>query len=271
MQNIIEAIDCKCGESGSTPEFHVFFNDHTKNDFNTLFVSLPQEKPYFAAGCPVLFTPVYFLRWLSRVPKEMLDVNSPSYNKGRIHYTNATQEVFEAYSAQYAKDIEVFLHARAEEVVPRGLVVLVVPPVPDECAPSQLCTQSMFDILGSCLVDMAMTGLVEEAEVESFNLPAYSTTPRELKKLVERSGYFNIERIVDIFLQENKMKPPVQILSDHIRAALEGVIKSHFRCDDSVLDHLFQHLYPQKIEDAFASLTMYTEKTTTLFILLKRK
>ncbi|KAI3995010.1 hypothetical protein MKX01_009559, partial [Papaver californicum] len=73
----------------------------------------------------------------------------------RIHYTNASHEVFEAYSAQYAKDIEAFLHARAEEVVSGGLVVLVVPAIPDESPPSQLDTQSMFDILGSCLVDMA--------------------------------------------------------------------------------------------------------------------
>ncbi|KAI3912788.1 hypothetical protein MKW92_046202 [Papaver armeniacum] len=286
MQNIIEAVDHKYRESQGlsslTPEFHVYFNDHTSNDFNTLFVTLPPEKSYFAAGVPGSFHTRLFpkgtlhvvhsslsIQWLSQVPKEVLDISSPAYNRGRIHYTNARQEVFEAYSAQYAKDIEAFLHARAEEVVCGGLVVLIVPAVPDESPPSQLPTQSMFDILGSCLMEMAKTGIMEEAEVDSFNLPAYSTTPCEFKKLVERNGCFNIERIVDILPQqlpqENKMKPPVQILSDHFRAALEGVIKSHFRFDEHVLDHLFQHLYPQKIEDTFASLTTHTEKTTTLF------
>ncbi|KAI3931206.1 hypothetical protein MKW92_036483 [Papaver armeniacum] len=243
MQNIIEAVDHKYRESQGlsslTPEFHVYFNDHTSNDFNTLFVTLPPEKSYFAAGVPGSFHTRLFpkgtlhvvhsslsIQWLSQVPKEVLDISSPAYNRGRIHYTNARQEVFEAYSAQYAKDIEAFLHARAEEVVCGGLVVLIVPAVPDESPPSQLPTQSMFDILGSCLMDMAKTGIMEEAEVDSFNLPAYSTTPCEFKKLVERNGCFNIERIVDILPQqlpqENKMKPPVQILSDHFRAALEG-------------------------------------------------
>ncbi|KAI3950367.1 hypothetical protein MKW98_003850 [Papaver atlanticum] len=287
MQIIVEAIDRKYRESeglsGSTPEFHVYFNDHASNDFNTLFVTLPPEKPSLAAGVLGSFHTRLFpegtlhvvhsllsIQWLSQVPKEVLDIDSPAYNKGRIHYANARHEVFAAYSAQYAKDIEAFLHARAEEVVCGGLVVLIVPAIPDESPPSQLHTQSMFDILGSCLMDMAKTGIMEEAEVDSFNLPAYSTRSRELKNLVERNGCFNIERIVDILPQENKMRPSVQTLSDHFRAALEGVIKSHFGFEEHVLDHLFQHLYPQKIEDTFASLTTYMEKTTTLFVVLRR-
>ncbi|KAI3875273.1 hypothetical protein MKX03_011157 [Papaver bracteatum] len=228
MQNIIEAIDCKYRESeglsGSTPEFHVYFNDHVSNDFNTLFVTLPPEKPLLRRRCTLhVVHSSLSIQWLSQVPKEVLDVGSPAYNRGRIHYTNARKEVFEAYSAQYAKDIEAFLHARAEEVVCGGLLVLIVPAVPDESPSSQLRTQSMFDILGSCFMDMAKTGIVEEAEVDSFNLPAYSTTSRELKNLVETNGCFNIERIVDILPQENKMRPSAQTLSDHFRAALEGI------------------------------------------------
>ncbi|RZC73074.1 hypothetical protein C5167_048554 [Papaver somniferum] len=144
MQNMIEATDRKYHESeglsGLAPEYHVYFNDHASNDFKTLFVTLHRRKLTSPPVYRVLFTPVYFLRVVFI-----------------IHYTNARDEVFEAYSAQYAKDIEAFLHARAEEVVCGGLVVLIVPAVPDESPPSQLHTQSMFDILGSCLMDMAKT------------------------------------------------------------------------------------------------------------------
>ncbi|KAI3931207.1 hypothetical protein MKW92_036484 [Papaver armeniacum] len=284
MQNMIEAINSKYRKSGSSPEYHVYFNDHASNDFNTLFVSLPPEKRYFAAGVPGSFHTRLFpkgslhvahsttsLQWLSQVPKELLDVSSPAYNKGRIHYTNAKHQVVEAYSAQYTKDMDAFLYARAEEVVCGGLVLLIVPAVPDETSPSQSHTESLYDILGSCLMDMVKTGLVEEAKVDSFNMPEYSTTPGELKKLVERNGCFNIERIVDILPQENKMRPTAQLLSGHIRAAVEGVIKSHFGCDEHIIDHLFRHLYPKKIEDTFASLTTPMEKKTMLFVLLKRK
>ncbi|KAI3912790.1 hypothetical protein MKW92_046204 [Papaver armeniacum] len=275
MQNIIEAVDLKYREfidpNGSTPEFHVFFNDHTSNDFNTLFVSLPPEKSYFAAGVPGSFHTRLFpkgslhiahcstsLQWLSQVPKEVLNINSPAYNRGRIHYTNAKHHVFEAYSAQYAKDIEAFLHARAEEIIGGGLMVLTVPGIPDDIPPTQSGTESVFDVLGSCLMDMAKTGMVEEAKVDAFNLPIYATKPQELKKLVERNGCFNIERIINILPRENKMKPSAQTFSDHIRAAVEGVLKSHFGCNEHILDHLFQHLYPKKIEETFARLPTST-------------
>ncbi|RZC57584.1 hypothetical protein C5167_004885 [Papaver somniferum] len=158
MQNIIEAID------------HVYFNDHASNDFNTLFVFLPPEKPYFAAGVPGSFHTRLFpkgslhvahsstsLQWLSQVPKEVLDINSPAYNRGRIHYANAKNQVVEAYSAQYTRDMDAFLYARAEEVVCGGLVVLIVPAIPDETSPSQSRMESLYDILGSCLMDMAKT------------------------------------------------------------------------------------------------------------------
>ncbi|KAG7973767.1 hypothetical protein I3843_06G013500 [Carya illinoinensis] len=37
------------------PEFHVFFNDHVGNDFNTLFKTLPFDRQYMAAGVPGSF------------------------------------------------------------------------------------------------------------------------------------------------------------------------------------------------------------------------
>ncbi|RZC73076.1 hypothetical protein C5167_048555 [Papaver somniferum] len=174
MQNIIEAIDLKYRKYGSSPEYHVYFNDHASNDFNTLFVSLPPEKRYFAAGVPGSFHTRLFpkgslhvahsstsLQWLSQVPKEVLDINSPAYNRGRIHYPNAKHQVVEAYSAQYTKDMDAFLYARAEEVVCGGLVVLIVPVVPDETSPSQSRVESLYDILGSCLLDMVKTSPID--------------------------------------------------------------------------------------------------------------
>ena len=88
------------------PEFQVFFNDHTSNDFNTLFTSLPPERPYFATGVPGSFHgrlfpnssldfvhSSYALQILSKVPKELLNKNSAAWNKGRVHYASAPDEV----------------------------------------------------------------------------------------------------------------------------------------------------------------------------------
>lgn len=84
----------------------------------------------------------------------MVEESSPAYNKGRIYYTNAPNEVFEAYSSQYAKDIQNFLDARREEIVCGGLVALIVPCIPDGIAPSDCPLIAVADVLGACLMDM---------------------------------------------------------------------------------------------------------------------
>ncbi|KAL0462410.1 UNVERIFIED_CONTAM: Loganic acid O-methyltransferase [Sesamum latifolium] len=123
-----------------TPEFYAFFNDQVKNDFNTLFRSLPPERQYRAVGLPGSFygrllpkASLHFayssaaLQWLSQAPKVVFDPSSAAWNKGRVHYSGARQEVVDAYSSQHAEDIETFLEARAQELVTGGLMALVLP------------------------------------------------------------------------------------------------------------------------------------------------
>ena len=52
------------------------------------------------------------LHWLSRMPDEILDKNSPAWNKGRGHHTGGPYEVAHAYAAQFDKDMRNFLNAR---------------------------------------------------------------------------------------------------------------------------------------------------------------
>ncbi|PQQ15537.1 putative S-adenosylmethionine-dependent methyltransferase [Prunus yedoensis var. nudiflora] len=122
IENILEAVEFKYQSQGLNSqilEFQVFFNDHTPNDFNMLFKSLQQNRRYYAAGVPGSFYgrlfsyasiqmvhSSYATHWLSRVPKEVADRNTPAWNKGRIYYSNSTDEVVRAYEAQYAEDME---------------------------------------------------------------------------------------------------------------------------------------------------------------------
>lgn len=109
VQNIIETVEEKYKSTGleaRLPEFQVFFNDHVDNDFNCLFKNVPAIQRYFAAGVPGSFhrrlfpsSSLHFahcstaLHWLSKIPEEVLDKNSPAWNKGRIHYGGAAKEV----------------------------------------------------------------------------------------------------------------------------------------------------------------------------------
>ena len=51
--------------------------------------------------------------------------------------------------------MEYFLHARAQEVVRGGLVALIVSGRPNGIHHSQTTQNIIFDLLGSCLMDMA--------------------------------------------------------------------------------------------------------------------
>ena len=174
VQNILEAIQLNYCQNQAVlksqiPEFQVFFNDHVSNDFNTLFLSLPPaDRQYHAAGVPGSFYSrlfpshslhvahiSYAIHWLSRVPKEVIDRTSPAWNKGRITYSSASDEVIEAFSAQCANDMARFLQARAEEIAEGGLMILIFPVRPNGTPHSQVTLNIVHDLLGSCLVDMA--------------------------------------------------------------------------------------------------------------------
>ena len=169
VQNIIESVNFKLKSHEShhgldSIEFQVFFNDHAGNDFNTLLKSLPEGKQYYAAAVPGsfhgrlfpessihVFNSSYALHWLSKVPQEIVDKNSPSYNKGKIYFTSDDKKVIEAYSSQFEKDIESFLNSRALELVSGGILTLLIPSVPPN---SKNRFEANANIIGNVLVDM---------------------------------------------------------------------------------------------------------------------
>ncbi|XP_068637385.1 loganic acid O-methyltransferase-like [Aristolochia californica] len=284
VQAIIEAVKLKYKSSiglffDDMPEFLVFFNDQVANDFNTLFRSLPSEGRYFAAGMPGSFyhrlfpkASLHFVhssyanQWLSQVPKEVRDENSLAWNKGRIFYTGAPTEVGTAYAAQYAKDLESFLQARAQEVVVGGLMALLFPCCQNGNSSNESPLAKVFSLLGSTLMDMAKTGDIEKGKVDSFNLPIYIPSITEFKTLVRSNGYFSVVRMETL--------PPISMpandgiaraVSMSTRAAMEGIISHHFGCQ--VIDDLFER-YQKKI---VSHLQNPHGVGAELFVLLKRK
>ncbi|XP_027157318.1 probable S-adenosylmethionine-dependent methyltransferase At5g37990 [Coffea eugenioides] len=284
VHNIIEAVENKYKSQkmeSRTPEFHVFFNDHVGNDFNTLFRNIPATGRYFAAGVPGSFhgrllpsSTLHFahcstaLHWLSKIPKEVTDKNSPAWNKGRIHYAGAAKEVKDAYSTQFAKDFDSFLSARAQELVPGGLMVLVSLGFPDGV---QVCESSMgenFNILGSCFLDIAKTGIITQEMVDSFNLPFYYPWPSELKSLIDVNGLFEIKKIEKLVAPTRQVKPDLAVCVLHLRAILGELIKKHF--GEGITDILFKRHTKKYVESPIVSDGRYF-KETSYFVFLKRK
>ncbi|KAK4706348.1 hypothetical protein R3W88_034110 [Solanum pinnatisectum] len=256
MQHIVEAL-----KGQSILEFQIFFNDQVTNDFNTLFQSLPVDRSYYASGVPGSFydrlfpsRSIHFLHsscainWFSKLPKELLDEKSPAWNKGRIHYVGASNvEIVNAYVAQFEKDMEMFFNARAEEIVPGGMMVLVTP---------FSGYVRLLGFFGSSLMDMVNEEKLDESLVDSFNLPLYYPSPQDMTKVL-----INIKsNLVD--------EADAKTLMMSIRSSIEGVTINHFgskiaeeACARTII----------KSEEISEWMKVNYEKPSILFVALKRK
>ncbi|KAK6921659.1 SAM dependent carboxyl methyltransferase [Dillenia turbinata] len=287
VQIILEAIQQKLQSetiNSQEPEYQVFFNDLVTNDFNTLFASLPPKRQYHAAAVPGSFHNVvlpkssihfaysaFSLNWLSKLPLEIIDKNSPAWNEGMIHYSSKQKDVLGAYAVQFANDFESFLCARKQELVSGGLVSVLVSGVPNGTCFSETSTGKLYEIFGSCFVDMANKGLIHKDKVDSFNLPVYFPSPKEIKAVVEKNGYFNIEKM------EIPPNPTYQTgvpdFKKHAvssRAVYEGILCQHFGSE--FVDELFK-LFRKKVDETEPAIFLNSGKKNlvVLFVLLKLK
>ncbi|KAI4357712.1 hypothetical protein L6164_001644 [Bauhinia variegata] len=285
VQCIIETIEHQYKSQGlaaKIPEFQIFFNDIVSNDFNTLFQTLPPNRNYFVAGVPGSFRGRIFpreslhfinssstLNWLSKVPTEITDRTSSSWNKGRIHVKNAPKEVIDAYATQYKMDFEDFLHARAEELVSGGLMALLIPAAADLVLDSDIDADKIFELLGSCLLDMAKEGLVSEEKVDSFNLPIYHSPVKHIMAILERNECFSIEQVRTMNGFEAFTYPNVHAVVSMVRAISEGFLERQF--GGGIIDELFLR-FTKKVVEYPANLFLQNMKVQVYrSVLLKRK
>ncbi|KAJ0042137.1 hypothetical protein Pint_18682 [Pistacia integerrima] len=285
MENIIDAVEKKLNNAEHQPsavEFQVFFNDHSNNDFNTLFRTLPPSRKYFAAGVPGSFHGRLFpksflhishsssaLHWLSKVPEEIVNRKSPAWNKGNIQCTGFVKEVVEAYFGQFKIDMESFLNARAEELVPGGLLIILRSTLPNGVHFSNTFKGKLYDLLGSCLNDMAKMGLISEEKVDSFNFPIYYPSPEEFEAVIQRNGKFTIEKTSLFIIPMKDIAVSIQFGVSQVRAVYEGVIQQHF--GNELADQVFNYFNTKFEENIFTILEEKCDNRVELFMVLKRK
>ncbi|XP_010255185.1 PREDICTED: salicylate carboxymethyltransferase-like [Nelumbo nucifera] len=292
VSEIINTINNTCRRlSRPSPEVQVFLNDLPGNDFNTIFRSLPafydklkrekgpEFKGYFIVGTPGSFyerlfptTSLYFVHssygvhWLSQVPPGLDDSETGvALNKGNIYIVESSPpNVLNAYKEQFQRDFSLFLKLRSQEMVPGGRMVLTV--MGRTCIDpwnKENCTT--WELLSMSLSDMVLEGLIEEAKLDSFNLPYYTPSTHEIKDLIQMEGSFKLDRM-EIFklswdptlteddgINKNKDQLLVydkfksaQNVTKMIRAVAEPMILNHF--GEEMLDDLFQR-YMEKVAE----------------------
>ncbi|KAJ4964394.1 hypothetical protein NE237_024333 [Protea cynaroides] len=280
ITEIIEAIDEICHElNHNKPEFQVFLNDLPSNDFNTIFKTLPaffeklrKEMGENFGSCSIMGIPgsfyerlfptttidfihsSYSLQWLSQVPA-MIEIN-----KSNIYLTRSSPpSVIQAYIEQFQKDFSLFLSLRSKEITSKGRMVLTMlsrrsqEPFGKECY--------FWELLSKSLNDLVSEGLIEEAKMDSFNLPFYMPSYEEVEAIICGEGSFYLDglEIFDINWDgsddddNNEFKfdrfISGQKVTKLIRAVSESLIAYHF--GDAIIDVLFNR-YMEYVSDHFS-------------------
>ncbi|KAM3324693.1 hypothetical protein P3S67_005845 [Capsicum chacoense] len=186
-------------------------------------------------------------------PEELLDEKSPAWNKGSIHYVDTSNvEVLNAYVAQFEKDMEMLLNARADEIV-GGMMVVIISPQSSEC---------LVNFFGSSLMDLV-------SESYSFNVPTYFPSPKDMTKAVEKNNCFSIERI-ELTYPKSKLveEADPKTLMINLRAVLEVLFVNHFGSE--IAEEAFTRTI-LKSDEISTWMKMNYKKACQLFVALKRK
>ncbi|EOY32829.1 S-adenosyl-L-methionine-dependent methyltransferases superfamily protein, putative [Theobroma cacao] len=297
ISQIIDTITGICQHAHcKSPEFQVFLNDLPRNDFNTVFRSVPafcarlkEEKGDMMGSCFISGIPgsfyerlfpsgslhfvhsSYGVHWLSKIPGRVEN------NKGNIYMAKSSPpSVLKAYSDQFQKDFSNFLRLRSEEIICGGRMVLTMvgrsianPTSKDCCCLWELLTKSLFDLVAE--------GLIEESDVDSFNMPCYNPCQEEVLEIVEKEGSFDLDKLEkfgvnwdpedDVCNKNfvfNKYKSG-QNVANCIRAITEPLLASHF--GETIIHNLFTR-YAQHVAE---HLSIEKTKFVNIVISMTRK
>lgn len=262
VSDLIETVENARRQIGNRPQdYQVYLNDLPGTDFNAIFRSLATFKEklklklgndfghIFLNGVPGSFYSrlfpsnhlhfvhsSYSLHWLSQVPEGIED------NKRNIYIARTSPpSVLKAYYDQFAKDFSTFLRCRAEEVVAGGRMVLTI--LGSNTNNNDEESSYMWESLATVLNDMVVEGLIEEKQLNSFNIPQYSPTAAEFCDLVEKEGSFTLSQV---HVSEVNWKASEN--NDYVngvRAVLEPLLTSHF--GETIIEELFQR-YTKRVQ-----------------------
>ncbi|KAF3650494.1 hypothetical protein T459_21237 [Capsicum annuum] len=112
-------------------------------------------------------------------------------------------------------------------------------------------------------------GKLDESLVDSFNVPTYFPSPKDMIKAVEKNNYFSIERI-ELTYPKSKLveKADAKTLMINLRAVLEVLFVNHFGSE--IAEEAFTRTILKSDEISTWMKTNY-QKACQLFVALKHK
>ncbi|VFQ64682.1 unnamed protein product [Cuscuta campestris] len=114
----------------------------------------------------------------------------------------------------------------------------------------------LYELLGLALSDLVDQGLIEEEKLNTFNIPYYTPSPREVKHIVENEGSFSINSLEvayvhwdpSEFVDENKLEEEGYNVFKCFRAVSEPLVLTHF--GEGVIEKI-EHQCRKKVLESF--------------------
>ncbi|KAJ0605750.1 putative methyltransferase [Helianthus annuus] len=265
--DVIDTIHELCLENNrQTPQFQVCLNDLFGNDFNNVFKLLPnfyktlrEDKgdkfsPCFVSAVPGSFYgrlfpdeslhlihSSYSVHWLSQVPEGVEN------NKLNIYIAKTSPpSVLQAYGKQFHTDFTKFLRLRYQEMIRGGRMVLTLRSR-SSLDPASDDSSSFWEILTISLTEMLKEGLVQESDINSFNIPFYFPHEDELRNIIEADGSFSLDNM-DVF-ELNWGEQDYTNLNEHTHEPIHNQGKNTARLIRSITESLFTSHFGNDIID----------------------
>lgn len=290
MATVLDTVRNKCRElNWQMPELQFWLNDLPGNDFNTLFKGLSSfvGERYADVLCLVMGVPgsfhgrlfpksslqlvhsSYSVHWLSKVPQLGDEAGLP-LNKGKIYISKTSPPgVGEAYLSQFQEDFSMFLKARSEEMVTNGRAVLILQGRQSSDPTSKECCYQ-WELLAKALAGMVSQKLIDEDQLDSFDVPYYSPSKEEVKEVVESEGSFATE-LLETFATEvgdKNIWRSGEEITNSLRSFTESVISDHFGME--IIDKLYDKVADILIQD-LATLSDEPIQNISLVVVLRKR
>ncbi|KAF9614587.1 hypothetical protein IFM89_019370 [Coptis chinensis] len=258
------------------PEFRVFLNDLPSNDFNSIFMALPDlyqelrkgrsDNLVFISAVPGSFYgrlfpsntlhfihSSYSLHWLSKVPPMLYDEEGKSINQGKVYISEESCPlVSQAYLYQFSDDFSVFLKSRSEELASGGRMVLTFLGRRNQTHADR-GNSFFWELLSRSLEIMVSQGEIEKDKLDSYDVHFYAPSKDEIEDEVRKEGSFKIDclEMFEIERDESEdLRSYGRTVTTTVRAIQESMISHHF--GEGITDRLFE-IYGNLIDEEIAT------------------
>ncbi|XXG77309.1 hypothetical protein AAC387_Pa08g1484 [Persea americana] len=268
IKEIIDAIQERCHQlRRHMPELRMFLNDLPGvpgSFYGRLFPRVSLDFVHSSNS----------VHWLSQVPEGLQSEMGLALNKENIYMAKSSPPaVFKAYLKQFQRDFSLFLKFRSEEMTCGGRMVLTLVGRKGEEPSSRDCC-CLWELLVKALMEMVSQGAIQRAKVDSFDLPYYSPSAKELKAVIIMEGSFVLDQlqITEINWDANDnddnegfffdKEASGQNVAKFLRAATEPMLANHF--GEEIIEELFrkyaehvgEHLAMEKTKHVIFTISM---------------